>query len=442
MSSRKTGSKKRVSSTSKEPARTQRKQDEKKKHTLRPEYAKYLEYKKARNTKASTLETMRRHFTRFPAPDDLSVEFFERRMQEVKENGEAISNKTVKLELVYAKAFLRWAERDYSHLDTFDVGQMEETVTKADLYTAKELEAIFKHAEPLRDRAMLQVLYETAVRPSELLSMTYEGVRGGPVPNSFIILLEESKTFERDVLVQEYAPSLRVWLEAHPTKTGPLWISAKYEKNGEHKALGLTGLYLIVQKTLAQAKITGKKRILYMFRHNGITYLKHVRGMSGVSLAKYVGWRPGSSMEKNYVHLDSNDVIHELLVKSGRLDANGTQTEEPTQIDCPRCGVKNNTSYDRCTACGYGLNEVTRALDARDDLEERIKNLERIISTIGGADFDRSKPIFAPEEQIPEQDRVMASVARGVYLGTHFEGEETKEEKKKRMQEILDEGDY
>jgi len=139
--------------------------------TLHPEYEAFLQWKRTRKTKESTLLTMKRRFLHFPPPDGLLVEYFDKRLDEVN------SNKTVKLELTYARAFLRWAKRDFSHLEGFDVGKMEETVTKTDLYTAKDLIKIFEHAEPLRDRPMLQVLYETAVRPSELLSMTFDSVR-------------------------------------------------------------------------------------------------------------------------------------------------------------------------------------------------------------------------------------------------------------------------
>lgn len=63
-----------------------------------------------------------------------------------------------------------------NELDKVDMPKVE-GVTVKDLFTAKELEQIFAAAYETRDRAIVRVLYESAARASELLSMKIEDVR-------------------------------------------------------------------------------------------------------------------------------------------------------------------------------------------------------------------------------------------------------------------------
>lgn len=356
--------------STKEPAVSDE-QDEKKE--LHPEYEAFLQWKRTRKTNESTLLTMKRRFLWFPDPDKLTVEHFERRLGEVRDKNQ--SNKTVRLELTYAKMFLKWAKRDFSHLQGFDLGKMEKSVTTEDLYTQDELIAIFAAAEPLRDRPMLEVLYESACRAGELLSMTCEAIRPGK--GDTLIVNVKGKTGNRDIILEHSVPNLQRWRDYHPTKKGLLWVSQKRDENGDYKALSRTGLYLVAQKTIRRAGITGKKRKLHMFRHTRITEL-HKIGMQGLGLHGYVGWTEGSPMEKVYVHLDNSSILDEYYRLHGYSEQE--QPREALQIvKCPKCGMDNGPAENWCKSCHEPLTEFARNLQEKGELEERLEALEEYI---------------------------------------------------------------
>ena len=355
--------------SSREPAVSDE-QDEKK--TLHPDYEAFLQWKRTRKTKESTLLTMKRRFLRFPPPDGLTEEYFENRMNATTTKGEQVSNKTVRLELTYAKMFLKWAKRDFSHLQGFDLGKMEKSVVTEDLYTPEELRAIFVAAEPLRDRPMLEVLYESACRAGEILSMTCESIRPGK--GDTLIVNVKGKTGNRDIILEHSAPNLQRWRDYHPTKKGLLWISQKRDENGDYQALSLTGLYLVAQKTIRRAGVTGKKRILHMFRHTRITEL-HKIGMQGLNLHGYVGWTEGSPMEKVYVHLDNGSILDEYYRLHGYSEQE--QPREALQrVTCPKCGTDNGPAENWCKSCHEALTQFARNLQEQSELEKQVATLE------------------------------------------------------------------
>lgn len=352
--------------STKEPAVSE--QDEKKE--LHSEYEAFLQWKRTRKTKESTLLTMKRRFLHFPDPDNLNAEHFEKRMKEIQEKKQ--SNKTIRLELTYAKMFLKWAKRDFSHLQGFDLGKMEKSVVTEDLYTSEELRAIFASAEPFRDRPMLEVLYESACRAGELLSMTCESIRPGK--GNTLIVNVKGKTGNRDIILEHSAPNLQRWRDYHPTKQGLLWVSQRKDENGNYKVLSMAGLYLVAQKTIKRAKVQGKKRILHMFRHTRITEL-HKIGMQGLALHGYVGWTEGSPMEKVYVHLDNSSILDEFYRLHGY-----SEQERPGEalqiVKCPKCGIENGCSENWCKSCREPLTEFSKNLQEKTELEKRIEKIE------------------------------------------------------------------
>ena len=61
-------------------------------------------------------------------------------------------------------------------LSAVKIPRRKDSVTIKDLYTREELRKILDATHHTRDRAMVEVLYESAFRASELLSMTFQGV--------------------------------------------------------------------------------------------------------------------------------------------------------------------------------------------------------------------------------------------------------------------------
>ena len=292
-----------------------------------------------------TLGLLRERLTGFPEPDGLTAEWFRKRMKR-------IAPATAKQEIGLAKRVLKWRGSETADLQGVKVAREQESVTVEDLYTPEELQAIFRACSDTRDRAMYQVLYESAVRASELLSMTIENTSFAD--DGTATLTVKGKTGTRQVPVLECVPALRAWLDVHPTGKGKVWVGLRKP----HEPLSYPRLYNLTTQTIDRAGLKrDKKKILHMFRHTRATELVRL-GVRGQSLSKLMGWAKKSNMEAVYVHLSTDDVNDEVRAKVFRMD----QERAPARpllssMVCPRCQTKNDAAARICSKCGFPLTD-------------------------------------------------------------------------------------
>jgi len=343
--------------------------------TLHKEYEDFL--KDQTHVKPSTLTLLRARLRGFPEPDGLTAKWFRQRMKQV-------SPATVKSEVVLAKRFLKWADRDTSELerDRLKLPRLEETITVEDLYSKDELAAILNACIHTRDRAMLEVLYESATRANELLTMTFKNTSFNEDGTATIII--KGKTGTRPVPLFESVPALRAWLNAHPVGKGPIWCKLPRP----HKVISSRQLYGTMQQALDRAGIEGKKRIVHMMRHTRATELVR-RGVRGQALSKFMGWSKRSNMEAVYVHLSTEDVTNELHIK-----VFGITTKEKTKrpllesMICPRCKTKNDQNARICSKCNMPLSDdaIVKALQQQEQKREEIEQMvqERVDEAMQG----------------------------------------------------------
>ena len=328
-------------------------------------------------------------FSTLPEPDQLTPEYF-RDLWEHGNQGKRLSNATVKGYLARAKVFLKWwltkskSEEEsrkikqlLDELRAFKVGKTP-TLTVEDLYTQSDLEKIFKACSHTRDLAMLKVLYESAFRASELLSMTFERVTFLDDGTATVII--NGKTGTREVPIYRSVPALKAWMNVHPVGKGPVWVCIQHGAG----PLGYTGLYEIVKDVLNRAGIReGKKKIIHSFRHTRATELVRL-GMRGPALWKFMGWTNGS-MEQVYVHLSNADVNNEVRSKIFGIDPVSAQpTPLLTSKKCPRCLHDNDDKSLVCAKCSLPLSNdlIVQRLTRTEDLEQRVEELTKTLTLV------------------------------------------------------------
>jgi integrase/recombinase XerD len=291
-----------------------------------------------------TLKVMRTTLERFPSPDRLDAKWFRKRMKSVRPA-------TVKGEIKLAKQVLTFLDQDTDELSHVKIPRAEFTVTVEDLYTKDELTAIFSSCHETRDRAMLEVLFESATRAREFLSMTFENLTLNDDKTATVIV--RGKTGTRQVPIFESVPALIAWCNVHPVGKGAIWT----ELRSPHRSLTYSGLYQLVKKKVKAARLKRPKRkLVHMFRHTRITELVKL-GVRGQMLSKLVGWTKSSNMESVYVHLSTADVENEVRAKVFGL---GPEEKEPEPLlkstICPRCKSKNDQEARVCPECGLPLS--------------------------------------------------------------------------------------
>jgi integrase len=262
-------------------------------------------------------------------------------------------------------------------------------VTPENLLTQDEITAILKAATNRRDRAMIYVLFEAALRPSELLTMRTNGVI---FKDNHCLITANGKTgIKRIPLVTSSRPLLE-WLEEHPHRddpSAPLWCSLDHSHEG--KRLSYTHFRLIIKRLAQKAGI--KKSIWpYLYRHTSLTAMAKV--FTECRHEQLAGGTYGSKMAWRYVHFSARDLEDAMLELHG-LKMPSKAEGLAKLIKCPRCSSKNPFGDTRCTTCGMITDkETTLKFEATErqkegklqeqnmELKQRLDKLESVISAL------------------------------------------------------------
>ncbi|MCL2690963.1 MAG: site-specific integrase [Candidatus Bathyarchaeota archaeon] len=248
------------------------------------------------------------------------------------------------------------------------VKEKDSRVTPESLLTPDDFAAIIKASTNKRDRAMLYVLFEAALRPGELLTMTICSVI---FKDEYCLIAANGKTgIKRIPLVLSCKPLLE-WLEDHPNKTepdAPLWCAL--DNNHLGKRLSYRHFSAIIKRIAQKGGI--KKDIWpYLYRHTSLTAMAKV--FTEARLEQFAGWTYGSKMTSRYVHFSARDLEDAVLelhgLKTATKDAGIAKL-----FDCPRCGNKNPAGKVRCACCGIVLDKET-ALKMEDANQQQVEEI-------------------------------------------------------------------
>jgi len=218
-----------------------------------------------------------------------------------------------------------------------------------DLLSQEDIKRMSDAAKNERDRAFVNVIYETGSRIEEVLTIRIRNYQ----PDRYGARLRvNGKTGPRSVRIISSVPYLTEWLNKHPLKDDPdafIWLS------NQIKLLSYMGAYTLLKRLAARAGI--KKRVNpHSFRHACATHLAN--HLTEAQMNEYLGWTRSSTMPSIYVHLSGRDVDNALLKMHGiQTDEKSEEKNilEPKQ--CIRCNTSNPASNKFCSLCGLPLDK-------------------------------------------------------------------------------------
>ncbi len=232
------------------------------------------------------------------------------------------------------------------------VKETEFRVTPEGLLTSEDFVAIIKATHNRRDRALLYVLFEGALRPGELLTMRTSSVEFND--EGYCLISVNGKTgLKRIPLVISCKP-LMSWLAEHPYSdepNAPLWCS--FAPGREYKQLTYRHFRVMIK---AIAKKAGLKKDIwpYLYRHTSLTAMAKV--FTECKLEQFAGWTYGSKMTRRYVHFSARDLEDSVLELHGFKAAQKSHSLLK-MITCHRCATQNPLGSIRCDVCGAFLDE-------------------------------------------------------------------------------------
>ncbi len=289
----------------------------------------------------------------------------------IEKNESSLSDHTKRDYRLILKKFFGWLV-DREFVSWIRVGNVKGKVGPEDILTADELERVRYQCKLIRDRAIVETLYETAFRPHEFLSLKKNNIKFDNSTTS--VYLENGKTGSRRVLVINAGPLLANWIENHPLKDrdAPLWVDMS--RNTQDKPLKWAGFNRLIKRLVKNAGVQ-KSISPYLFRHTRLTELANT--LTEAQLCEFAGWTLGSKMSAMYVHLSGRNVDDAIL------KAHGLQKQETAQIGktpmkCPRCDNMSEASASTCRNCGLALT-----LEAARDKVEELDDMKEVIDSQG-----------------------------------------------------------
>ncbi len=214
------------------------------------------------------------------------------------------------------------------------IKEKDPRVTPEGLLSPEDFSAIVKATVNKRDRAIVFVLFEAALRPGELLTMRIGSVE---FKDEYCLITVNGKTgIKRIPLVVSCKPLLE-WLDNHPCRAdyeAPLWCAL--DNNFQGNRLSYVRFRGLIKRLARRAGVT-KDVWPYLYRHTSLTAMAKV--FTECKLEQFAGWTYGSKMTRRYVHFSARDL------EDAVLELHGLKTAPKDKglvnlIECFRCGNK------------------------------------------------------------------------------------------------------
>ena len=230
-------------------------------------------------------------------------------------------------------------------------------ISPTELISKEEQERVVRACDNLRDKCLVLLLFDTAMRIGEALNVKLGDISSDD--NGFLVQVRETKSNQRTVRVKNATSFLSIWLNQHPSKDNP---DAYLFPNPRGGVLGYNAARKAIQ--VAQGKAGVKRFRVHMSRHTRITELLK-EGIPLPLVSKYVGATEKVILD-SYSHLCYTDIDKHLL-----------GAEESKTQNCLKCGFPNSLEASYCVKCGSVL-KISDLLNALESLMRRVNELEAL----------------------------------------------------------------
>jgi DNA-directed RNA polymerase subunit M/transcription elongation factor TFIIS len=171
------------------------------------------------------------------------------------------------------------------------------------------------------------------------------------------------------------APSLKLWLDFHPSRENPdspVWIGIGNRRANEQ--ISYSAAASALKKIAKRAGI--KKRIFYyLLRHTRIDETQGI--LTESQQCMMFGWQFGSRMPAVYMKRYGKHIDNAQAVMNGVANTQTKQVELQKPVTCGRCSFENSPYSDSCQRCSMSLKVKFGV-----QLEESKKNAEDLLYDI------------------------------------------------------------
>lgn len=252
--------------------------------------------------------------------------------------------------------------------------------------------------------ALVQTLWDSGARIEEILTLDWEDIKSAYNNKGLYLCLQKSKTEEgkRDVMVIDSAPALLEWMEIHPTKKGPLFVTMTRQRL-DYKCCR------VALDKIARRHGFKKPCNPHNFRKSEASEDRD--DLSDGESKKRHGWKQSSRMLDVYRNPDLKKAEKKMLKTRGLNtvdDGNGdTVPAKYRPRTCESCGHLNIAGRESCIKCKGQLHIDDRTKDLLE-----LKKLDE--------DWDK----FRKENKLEAENiiQTIAGLLKGIKTETHHPG--------------------
>lgn len=150
----------------------------------------------------------------------------------------------------------------------------------------------------IRDRAILHLLFDLALRRAEVVALDVADVDF--TKGTISILGKGREQKEILSLPALTAEALRAWLDVHPTKTGPLFVNFDRAAKGQGRLTGAAVYYLVRR----YGELAGLKTRPHGLRHAGITEAVKLAQAHGYGLEEVLDFSRHTDVKTLMIYRD------------------------------------------------------------------------------------------------------------------------------------------
>jgi integrase/recombinase XerD len=275
----------------------------------------------------------------------------ERYSLELKKAG--LKKSTQDMYLLDLKLFYTWLVSDNDYFTRIKQYNEKETHDGKEWITKADVVSMLPYCKSQRDRALIMLMWDSAARLNELLSLNVGDVK---FESRFCRVVLSGKTGTRTIPISDSVPDLQAWLGQYKgTPDMPLFPTQK------GCSLSDVGAQYIL-KVLGEKAGIKKSVHPHSFRHGRLTELAN-HGAKEMKLRLFAGWSRRSNMPEVYINTSQKDMEREILQISGvKVDGEDSDLHadicNTAPVECPRCHGMNAFDATYCIRCSMILDAL------------------------------------------------------------------------------------
>ncbi|MEM3143172.1 MAG: site-specific integrase [Candidatus Nitrosotenuis sp.] len=246
--------------------------------------------------------------------------------------------------------------------------QSKRPILPKDLLTAEEKTRLLKATENPRDRALLEVLFESGRRLGEILTLRIRDIEFDEMGAKLFV---HGKTGQDFVRIIASTPALSIWLDNHALSENPdspVWIGLGWANRTKQLSYGAA--WSLLKKIATRAGIN-KRTFFYLMRHTRVDETQGI--LTEPQQCMMFGWKFGSHMPAIYMKRYGKHIDNAQAIMNGRVPkAKPLDVAKPRV--CIRCKFDNSPVSKFCNRCGALLD-----INMSTDLDQKKTMLDKML---------------------------------------------------------------